>query len=290
MKRTDFLKLLSLSPLALAGMNMKDLESITDGFAKTEKMPLLFIGHGHPMNALFENAFTQSLKNIHKKIQKPTAIMVVSAHWETRGTFVSVDPFPRTIYDFGGFDDKLFDIKYEPLGHPKMAREVITHLPFVKEDRSMGLDHGAWTVLKFMYPQADIPVFQMSIDYTQSPARHYEMAQALKKMREKGVLIVGSGNIVHNLGRLDWQHIDAKTQDWALEFDSTVKAKLDSRNYESLIAYQKLGASALISVPSEDHYIPMLYILGLADKKEPLTYIYEGFQYANISMRCFKIG
>lgn len=277
-------------PLMFSTVKVQALEAITSHFTKTEKMPVLFIGHGHPMNALFNNSFTQSLQRIGKSIQKPNAIMMISAHWETRGTYVSVNPAPKAIYDFGGFDRRLFDIKYEPKGHPALAKEVVELLPGVAEDAKMGLDHGAWTVLKFMYPNADIPVFQLSIDYTQSPAKHFEMAQALKKMREKGVLIIGSGNIVHNLGRLDWENINGKTESWALEFDDLVKKRLDNRDFTSLVNYKTLGAAALISVPTEDHYLPMLYTLGFAAPSEPITYLYEGFQYANISMRCFKIG
>lgn len=290
MKRSDFLKMITLSPLALSAMKIRAFEAVTKGFSQTEKMPVIFIGHGHPMNALYNNAFTQSLQKIRLSIPKPNAIMMISAHWETRGTFVSLNPQPKTIYDFGDFDECLNQIKYEPAGQPELAREVIKELPLVKEDSTRGLDHGAWTVLKFMYPEADVPVFQFSLDYTQSATRHYELAQAIKRMREKGVLIIGSGNIVHNLGELDWNNIDAKTDDWALEFDSIVKQKLDARDDQALVDYAKLGSTALKSIPSEDHYLPMLYTLGLAEKSEVLTYLYEGFQYANIGMRCFKIG
>ena len=300
MKRSSFLKLLMLSPFAnqvlandnstLHAMKIKEMEVLTGNFSLTERMPVLFIGHGHPMNALFDNRFTQTLQGIGQTIQRPNAIMVISAHWQTQGTFVSVNPFPHTIYDFGGFDERLFQVKYEPKGHPVLAKEVIQLLPFGKEDQKMGLDHGAWTVLKFLFPQADIPVFQLSIDYTQSVAKHYEIAQALKKMREKGVLLIGSGNIVHNLRKVDFYNIDGKTQDWAIEFDEQVKNKLDQQNFAALVDYKKMGQSALIAVPSEDHYLPMIYSLGLAYPNEPVTYLYEGFQFANISMRCFKIG
>jgi len=290
MKRMDFLKALALAPLASSALNIKEFESVTQTFNRTTRMPVLFIGHGHPMNALFDNDFTRTLQQIGKTIERPNAIMVVSAHWETRGTFVSVNPQPKAIYDFGGFDDALFRIKYEPAGSPELAKEVIKQLPFVQEDHKMGLDHGAWTVLKFLYPKADVPVFQLSMDYTLSAQKHYEIAQALKKMRDKGVLIIGSGNIVHNLGMLDWRNIDAKTSDWALEFDTIVKQKLNSGDVKALVNYRALGRSAQMSVPTEDHYLPMIYAMGLANAGEPVTYLYEGFQYANISMRCFKIG
>jgi 4,5-DOPA dioxygenase extradiol len=292
MKRNQFIKILASLPLISHGMNLREFESISNSFNKTKKTPLLFIGHGHPMNALFDNTFTQTLSKIGNSIEKPNAIMVVSAHWETRGTFVSVNPHPKTIYDFGGFDDRLFDIKYEPKGHPEFAKELIASAPQfgIKEDHSMGLDHGAWTVLKHLYPKADIPVFQLSIDYTKPTSYHFELANALKKMRERGVLIIGSGNIVHNLGNLDWKNIDAKPFDWAVEFDEIVKRQLDKQDFKSLINYQQYGKLAELAIPTNDHYLPMMYTLGLADKNEQVKYLYEGHQYGSISMRCFQIS
>lgn len=271
-------------------LKVQALETLTAQFGKSEQMPVLFIGHGHPMNALFDNSYTQALQKSAQNIPRPNAIMVISAHWETRGTFVSVNPAPKAIYDFGGFDRRLFDIKYEPIGAPELATETINLLKKASPDPKMGLDHGAWTILKFLYPNADIPVFQLSIDYTQPAEKHYEIATQLKKLRNKGVLIIGSGNIVHNLGRLDWEHINAPTEAWAEEFDQIVMQKLNSGDHKALINYKQLGSSALMSVPTEDHYLPMIYALGLTNSKEPLTYLHESFQYANISMRCFKIG
>jgi 4,5-DOPA dioxygenase extradiol len=292
MKRNQFLKMLASVPLISKGMQLSQFENISNGFSKSAKTPLLFIGHGHPMNALFDNNFTQTLTKIGNSIEKPNAIMVVSAHWETNGTFVSVSPHPKTIYDFGGFDRRLFEIKYEPKGHPDLAKSVIETAPTfgIQTDQSMGLDHGAWTVLKYLYPKADIPVFQLSIDYTQPPAHHYKLANALKKMREKGVLIIGSGNIVHNLGILDWNNINAKPFDWAIEFDELVKSKLNKHDFDSLINYQQFGKLAQMAIPSNDHYLPMLYTLGLADKSEQVKYLFEGHQYGSISMRCFQIS
>jgi 4,5-DOPA dioxygenase extradiol len=292
MERNKFLKILASSPLILAGMKLKEFENISNNFSNSEKMPVLFIGHGHPMNALLDNNFTQTLTKIGQNIQKPNAIMVVSAHWETRGTYVSVNPQPTTIYDFGGFDDRLFQIKYEPKGAPELAKQVVTlgSSYGIQEDNSMGLDHGAWTVLKYLFPKADVPVFQLSIDFTKPPQYHYELAAALRKMREKGVLVVGSGNIVHNLGRLDWQNINAKPFDWAIEFDELVKGKLTTNDFKALVNYNQFGKLAQLSIPSNDHYLPMLYTLGLADKNEQIKYLYEGIQYGSISMRCFQIS
>ena len=292
MNRKKFLTLLASTPIILSGMKLSKLEGVTSGFSKSDKMPVLFLGHGHPMNALFDNSFTQKLSTIAKHIQKPNAIMVVSAHWETRGTYVSINPAPHTIYDFGRFDDRLFNIKYEPEGHAELAKEVVQlgQEYHIQTDHKMGLDHGAWSVLKYLYPKADIPVFQLSIDYTKGPHYHYELAQALKQMRKKGVLIIGSGNIVHNLRILDWHNINAKPFDWAVEFDETVKKHLVNKDFNPLVNYQQMGQLARMAIPSNDHYLPMIYTLGLADKDEQVTQLFEDIQYGSISMRCFQIS
>ena len=270
-------------------MNVRELEKITDRFVSSDRMPMLFIGHGHPMNALLDNEFTRTLSQLGDSLEKPTAALVVSAHWQTRGTYVSVNAQPKTIYDFGNFDSRLFQIRYEPVGSPELAREVIRAATefSIKEDATMGLDHGAWTVLKYIFPQADVPVFQLSLDYRQPPAYHYRLGQVLRKLRRKGVLIIGSGNIVHNLRMLDWQNLSARPYDWAIEFDATVKQYLDQRQFDKLIRYHELGTVARLSVPTNDHYLPMLYLLGLMEPDERIHYALEGFQYAGISMRSF---
>ena len=292
MKRKDFLKLMAISPLTIGAVKSNFLDDITKDFQKTKKMPVLFIGHGSPMNALFDNDFTQALKKLGKTIEKPSAVMVVSAHWETRGTFVSVNNNPSAIYDFGGFPQELFEVQYNPKGSPEMAKEAIkSAFEFhIEQDHKMGLDHGAWTVLKHIFPDADIPVFELSMDFMQPSSYHYELAQHLKKLREKGVLIIGSGNIVHNLRKMNWNDIDSKPTDWALEFDELVKAKINSREFHQLINYQNFGSIAELSIPTNEHYMPMIYSLGLADKNEEIKYIYEGYQYGTLSMRCFQIG
>ena len=292
MERKQFLQFLALAPLTTMAMKLNELKNITDSFTTTTKMPVLFIGHGHPMNAILDNNFTQSLTKLGTSIGKPNAVLVISAHWETVGTFVSTNPFPRTIYDFGNFDKKLFDIKYEPKGHPELAKELIKSVETIKikEDNSMGLDHGAWTILKFIFPKADVPVFEMSMDYTKGAEFHYSLGKELAKLRKKGVMIICSGNIVHNLNILDWNNIDAKPFDWNLEFDNLVKKNIDNRTFNSLVNFQKLGKAAKLSIPTTDHYYPMLYSLGMVQKDEPIKHIYEGYQYGGISMRCFKIG
>ncbi len=273
-------------------MDLNQLKNITDGFSATKKMPLLFIGHGHPMNAILDNDFTRRLKQLGQDIEKPNAILVISAHWETVGTFVSTNPAPHTIYDFGRFDDRLFQVKYEPQGDPKLAREIVQAVKnvSVQEDQQMGLDHGAWTVLKHIFPNADTPVLEMSMDYTKGPSFHFELGKELKKLRERGVLIIASGNIVHNLRLVDWVNKNAKPFEWNLEFDSLVKHKLEEGNFTDLVNYQNLGTAARFSIPTNDHYLPMLYVLGMADKNEPIHQIFEGYEYGAISMRCFQIG
>ncbi len=291
MERKQFLKFLALSSFISPAMQLNDLKNITDSFTVSKKMPVLFIGHGHPMNAIFDNNFTKSLAAIGTAIEKPNAILVVSAHWQTRGTFVSVNPKPKTIYDFGGFDEQLYQIKYEPNGHPELAKQSIKVATdyTIYEDNNMGLDHGSWMILKHIFPKADIPVFQLSIDYAKPAEYHFQLANALKKMREKGVLIIGSGNIVHNLGSLDWRNIDAKPFEWATEFDELVKTKLDNQDFNALIHYQQFGNAGKMAIPSNDHYLPMIYSLGLAEKFEKIKYLYEGIQYGSVSMRCFQI-
>lgn len=292
MERIQFLKTLVSIPLITSGMKLKALEKISRAFTNSKKTPLIFIGHGHPMNALLDNNFTQTLSKIGTSIEKPNAIMIVSAHWATKGTFVSVNPQPKAIYDFGKIDDRLFQIKYEPKGHPELAKKVIETAPIynIQEDQSMGLDHGAWTVLKHLYPKADVPVFELSIDYTQPTKYHFQLASALKKMREKGVLIICSGNIVHNLKVLDWNNIDAKPFAWAIEFDELVKTKLNSQNFQALVDYEQFGKISQMAHPTNEHYLPMLYTLGLADKTEEVKYLFEGFQFGSASMRCFQIS
>lgn len=257
----------------------------------TERMPVFFIGHGNPMNALYDNAFTKKLNTIRNTISKPKAILVVSAHWLTRGTYVSTNPSPKTIYDFGGFPDELFKVKYEPKGSPELAKELKQKVNYttVSEDNTMGLDHGAWTILKHIYPAADIPTFQLSIDYSKPPSYHYELAKQLNYLRDKGVVIIGSGNIVHNLGMVDFYNPN-NVYDWAREFDSTVKNLLDKGDDNSLIHYEKLGKSAELSIPTNDHYLPMLYILGLKNKGEQVTTLYESLEMGSLSMRSFVIN
>jgi 4,5-DOPA dioxygenase extradiol len=263
-----------------------------------EKMPALFIGHGSPLNIILDNSYTRSLAALGKALPRPKAILVISAHWLTNGTLVTCMDRPKTIYDFYGFPDELYGMRYPSPGAPDEARQVtkLARRANVACSLGWGLDHASWAVLRHLYPEADVPVFEMSLDYTYNewhpkPLQyHFELATELAELRRRGVLIIGSGNIVHNLGMLDFGNIDAPTFDWAEEFDEKVKANLISGNHDALMHFQDMGPAALLAVPTLDHYLPMIYTVALREKGEPLTFIHEGFQYGSISMRCFQIG
>lgn len=253
------------------------------------RMPVLFIGHGSPMNAIETNDFTKSLKKISTKFSKPKAILVISAHWETSGSFLTGMDKPKTIHDFYGFPKELFDINYPASGAPKMVEEIssIIKEPQLNIDFSnWGLDHGTWSVLKHLYPMADIAVFQLSIDKTKPLEFHFELGKKLKYLREQGVLIIGSGNIVHNLSLLSWTK-ENKAHDWAIEFDEWSKQKLLERDFVSLINKPLDFEIGRLSIPTLEHYIPLLYILGASDNKDQISFEFEGIQHASISMRTF---
>lgn len=273
-------------------MTLSDLKNFADGLKKqSDLQPTLFLGHGSPMNAIEDNVFTRSLHDLGRKLDRPKAVLVVSAHWLTRGTFVSTALFPETIYDFGGFPPALSQVKYPAPGAPLEARMVADTIitEHIGEDPSMGLDHGAWSVIKHIWPEANVPVFQLSINWYKSPQWHYEFAQELKQLRSKGIMILTSGNITHNLRNVAWDDRDANPVDWALEFDGSVKKAVESHDHKSLIGYETMS-SAKLAVPTNDHYLPLLYTLGSAGKNENIEWTFEGFQYGTVSMRCLKIG
>lgn len=274
-------------------MQLQDLHKTTSAFKSTNPLPAWFIGHGSPMNVLMDNSFTRTLQTMGKSLpEKSQAILVISAHWLTRkGTYVAVTEKPETIYDFYGFPQAMYDVQYPSPGAPEYAREVknIITSTEVQEDHEWGLDHGAWTILKHAFPQADIPVFQMSIDYSKPASYHFALANELQALRSKGVLIIGSGNIVHNLRAADFHNITANAYPWAQEFDEISKKKIVSREFTDLINYEKLGQAALMSVPTPDHYFPMIYSLGLVRDKDEINFTYEEIQNASVSMRCFEM-
>lgn len=252
-------------------------------------MPVLFVGHGNPMNAIEENEYNTSWNALGKNLPKPKAILCVSAHWLTSGTKVTAMEQPKTIHDFGGFPDELFAQQYPAKGSPEFAKEtqaLITKTK-VQSDFEWGLDHGTWSVLLPMFPQADIPVYQLSIDYSKPPQYHYELAKELAELRKRGVLIVGSGNIVHNLRMIDW---NGKAFDWAIEFDEKIKKYIDEKNHNDIINYEKLGKLAQLAVPTNDHYLPLLYSLALQDKKDSVKYFNDKCEMGSISMRSLIIS
>jgi 4,5-DOPA dioxygenase extradiol len=255
-------------------------------------MPVVFVGHGSPMNAIQNNEFTEALSAFANDIPKPKAVLCISAHWVTDGTFVTSSDTPHQIYDFYGFPRELYEAKYTPKGSSALAKKTIKLLSDfnVGLDSARGIDHGTWAVLKHMYPKCDIPVIQLSLDAEKSEQEHYNISKMLFDLRKEDVLILGSGNIVHNLSMIDWAQFTKNTPAWALEFDRYVKGALDSGNDDLLINYAENNRNAAYAVPTNEHYLPMLYISSLRNKGEKVSYFYEGFQHSSISMRCFKIG
>jgi 4,5-DOPA dioxygenase extradiol len=291
--RKGFLKYLAMMPVTRLAMNLNDLNKITEPLDSTDKMPVLFLGHGSPMNAIEENEFVQGFRNIGREIPKPNAVLVVSAHWETRGTFVTAMEKPKTIHDFGGFPKELYEVQYPAPGNPELAKETksIIKKTEIGLDLSWGLDHGAWSVVKHLYPNADVQIIQMSLDYTQSPQYHYELAKELGSLRKKGVLIIGSGNMVHNLGMVDWLRLDEVDYgyDWALEANEKMKKFILSGDYEQLINYQSQGKEFNLAVPTPEHYLPLLYALALKDESEEVTLFNDKAVGGSLTMTSVKI-
>lgn len=275
-------------------MNLNDLQNLSSGFHTTQRMPVLFLGHGSPMNAIEENQFVQGFRKAASEIPKPNAILCISAHWYTAGTKVTAMDLPQTIHDFGGFPQALFDVQYPAPGNPGLAKETADLLApvVVEEDHQWGLDHGAWSVIRHMYPDADIPVIQMSIDYTKLPQYHFDLAKRLEKLREKGILIIGSGNIIHNLRLIDWRNINTVGAgwDWAIEAREKTNQWLLEGNFNAIINYHQQGTSLQYAVPSPDHYLPLLYSLGLKQSSENLSLFNDELIGGSLSMTSVKIG
>lgn len=272
-------------------MNLNKLSALTGSYESTANMPVLFVGHGSPMNAIEQNEFTKSWQSITKSLPKPKAILCISAHWETRGTFVTAMAKPPTIHDFGGFPPELFAVQYPAPGETELAKETKSLLvkTEVGLDEKWGLDHGAWSVLKVMYPDADIPVIQLSLDYTQSPQHHYDLAKELAILRKKGILIIGSGNMVHNLRILDWNKTD-QGFDWAQEASAKFRKLIVENDHNQLINYRKLGHDVELAVPSPEHYLPLLYALAVKEEKEEISFFNEKTVMGSISMTSIQIG
>ena len=256
-------------------MNHTEFNKITESFKNTEQMPVLVVGHGSPMNAIEENEFVASWRNIGKTIPKPNAILCISAHWVTRGTHVTAMEKPLTIHDFGGFPQELFEIQYPAPGSPELAKETkeLISRTSVGLDEKWGLDHGCWSVLKHIYPNADVPIVQLSLDYYQDAQYHYELAKELSSLRKKGVLIVGSGNLVHNLKMIAWDKFNEPeyAYDWAVEALDKMKEYILANNHKSLIDYKSQGNAFKLAIPTPEHYLPMIYALALKEENEKVS-------------------
>lgn len=294
MNRKQFLAAAVTLPIAGAAVKLNALNKFIDGLNNTSKMPVLFLGHGSPMNAIEDNEFVESFKRIGKEIDKPVAILVISAHWETRGTYVTAMENPVTIHDFGGFPQALFDVQYPAPGSPELA-EAVKNIVKDKEihlDDKWGLDHGSWSVVKHLNPNADVPVIQMSIDYSMPASQHYALAKELAILRKKGVLIIGSGNNVHNLRMVSWKHLNTVgfAFDWAQEANDKMKEYILNRNHPPLIDFEKQGKAFQMAIPTPEHYLPMIYALALQEQNEDLHIFNDAAVAGALTMTSFKIG
>jgi 4,5-DOPA dioxygenase extradiol len=275
-------------------INLNELSRWADDLKLADTLPALFLGHGSPMNAIEENEFVAGFRNVSQSIPTPTAIICVSAHWFTQGTKVTAMAMPKTIHDFTGFPTALYEVNYPAQGDPTLAAytQQLLQPKTVELDEKWGLDHGAWSVIKHLYPQANIPVIQLSIDYTKPPSYHFELAQQLKTLRKKGVLMVGSGNIIHNLRMIDWGNFDKDDYgyDWAIEARATINECLLSGNYTPLLNYHEQGSAFKLAIPSPDHYLPLIYTLGLQNKGEYIELFNDKLLAGSLSMTSIKIS
>jgi 4,5-DOPA dioxygenase extradiol len=255
-------------------------------------LPAIFFGHGNPMNAVSNNSYTEAWRRIGERTTKPKAILSVSAHWFVPETGVTISTAPRTIHDFGGFPRELYQVRYPAPGDPDLARRVqkmLAPLP-VALDNSWGLDHGTWSVLCHVYPLADVPVVQLSIDETQPPSFHFEIGRKLAPLRDEGVLIVGSGNLVHNLHAYAWGRHMPDPYEWAVRFETEARGLLLSGESRPLVEYERLGREALLSIPTPDHYLPLLYVIGTRQQTDLVTFPVEGVDGGSISMLAVQVG
>lgn len=274
-------------------MSLQTLRHLSETLPNSTRMPVLFLGHGSPMNAIEENEFVRGFRKTAAELPLPRAILCISAHWETPGTFVTAMDLPPTIHDFGGFPDALYQVQYPAKGSPALALETkeAVKKTTVELDYKWGLDHGAWSVIKHLYPNADVPVIQMSLDYRQPPQYHYELAKEIAVLRNKGVLIVGSGNMVHNLRMIAWNkfHEDNFAFDWAEEASLKMKQFILANDHQSLIRYQQQGRSFQMAIPSPEHYLPLLYTLSLKDEKDSITLFNDKAVAGSLTMTSVKI-
>lgn len=294
MNRKEFIRTIGLITTGGISMNLQSLKQATDSFAATPLMPVFFIGHGSPMNGIEDNEFSHRWEQLGQEIPTPKAVLVVSAHWLTRGTHITDMSFPKTIHDFGGFPQALFDVQYPAPGSPELAKETqqLIKSTQVGLNHDWGLDHGTWTIVRRMYPKANIPVLQLSIDYAQPAQYHYDLAKELAALRRKGVLILGSGNMVHNLRMVAWDKINTPGYgfDWALELNALFKKNILAGNHKPLINYESLHSAAKLAIPTPDHYFPLLYALGLQEKNDEISFFNDKAVAGSLTMTSVKIG
>ena len=292
MNRFEFIKALTLTSIATKSMSLQALNQLGKSLAPTPKMPVLFLGHGSPMNAIEENPFVEGFRTLGNALPKPKAIICISAHWETSGTYVTAMKQPKTIHDFGGFPKPLYEIQYPAPGSPELALETkkIIHKTEVGLDDHWGLDHGSWTVIRHMYPNADIPVIQMSLDRTKPAEYHYELAKELSVLRRKGILIIGSGNMVHNLRMVAWDKLDgeAYAYDWAREANEKMKSYILDGDFKSLVNYKTQGRAFELSIPTPEHYLPLLYALALKEQEDATSLFNDQALGGSLSMTSVK--
>jgi len=275
--------------------NLSSFNKFTDTLTVQDQiMPILFIGHGSPMNGIEDNEFSKRWTAMAKEIPVPTAVLVISAHWLSHGTLITAMDFPETIHDFGGFPQELFDVKYPAPGNPALADEVVSLVKRVNIglDHDWGLDHGTWSVVRHMYPEAKIPVLQLSIDYTKPPQYHYDLAKELYSLRKKGVLIIGSGNMVHNLRMVAWDKMNEPGFgfDWALKMNDTFKQLIKGGDPWSLINYESLGRESQLAIPTPEHYLPLLYSLGLRGSNDDISFFNDKAVMGSLTMTSVKFG
>jgi len=265
---------------------LQDLKRLRSALPGSNRlMPVLFLGHGSPMNGIENNSFSDAWKALGIDLPRPKAVIVISAHWFTSGTRITAMDNPQTIHDFGGFPKALFDVQYPAPGNPVLANETIAMVrsAHVAPDHDWGLDHGAWTVVRHMYPDASLPVLQLSIDYTKPASYHYELAKELGELRKRGVLLLASGNMVHNLGVISWD-LPERGYDWAVEMNEIFKKHIIDGNHQALISYEKLGPAARMSIPTPEHYLPLIYAVGLQEKSDSVTLFNDQTLMGSISM------
>ena len=294
MNRRSFMRSAILFPIAANIMETNAMNTLLNSGEKSVRMPVLFVGHGSPMYAIEENEYVNAWRKLGETIPRPRAILCISAHWETNGTFVTAMLKPQTIHDFGGFPKELFAVQYPAPGSPELANETKQSVTSVTVglDEKWGLDHGAWSVIRNIYPKADIPVIEMSLNYNQSPQAHYDLAKELSSLRDKGVLIIGSGNIVHNLRLVAWDKMNEPEYgfDWAVHANDKVKQNILNGNHKDLINYSLLGREVQMAVPTPEHYLPLLYTLALKHAHEPVTFFNDKAVMGSLSMTSVKIG